>query len=154
MDTNRELRAATMAAFPCPPLPLVHGERPSANSHDFLAYQMDVAARFEPKARHDARKPLQQALLLEYVPKLAAAASPEAAFREFCDFTRCYMMLYDERMHAARFDMDQADRVKEQIASWLAAQHILKGRDSFTRMNFMHCEVRDLFRQCRDVLIE
>ena len=121
----------TMAAFPCPPLPMVGSDRFGhervVNSHDLLSFLMTTAARRDISSENAVRQDAQQRLLDEY-----NQPSSTDTWARMTRFTRDYMLTYCPTMHYPLFlPFDAATSpIKAQVASWLAAQHILNGNDA------------------------
>ena len=152
MDSTREIRAMTMAAFPCPPLPM-EGSSRFINSHDMIAYLIDVAARRADPASDGHRQKIQSSLVAEYERDIAGCLSEEETWQVMTMFTRSYMMSYNVLMHEARFlPFDcLSPTLRAQVCSWLAAQHILQGDDQVNGSFFQHLEPWPLYRRCRDI---
>jgi len=153
MDSSREIRAMMMASFPCPPLPM-DGSGRFMNSHDLLAYLVDVAARRDVKSENESRRKNQEALIREYVQNIAKCGSQDHVWQEMTKFTRLYMMSYSPVMHETRFlPFDAASPpIRRQVCSWLAAQHILQGDDQVVGNFFENLEPWPLYQRCRDIL--
>jgi hypothetical protein len=151
MDTARELRAMTMATFPCPPLPMIganlQGEEAVVNSHDLLSFLMNTAARRDVKAENIARVSKQRELYKQYFASLESGAD---LWDTMTRFTREYMMTYTHAMHYLRFvPFDAAPPpIKHQACSWLAAQHILKGQSDAKAEQFAELGHDLLYRKC------
>ena len=149
MDTARELRAMTMAAFPCPPLPMIgatlHGDEAIVNSHDLLSFLMNTAARRDAQAENEARIYKQTKLYEKYF-----AALEGDLWDAMTRFTREYMMTYTHAMHYLRFvPFDAATPpIKRQVCSWLAAQHILKGKVDAKAEDFLGMSHNVLYSKC------
>jgi hypothetical protein len=155
MDSSRELRAMIMASFPCPPLPM-QGREPFLNSHDMIAYLIDVAARRNVPSENDIRQKLQLSLTEDYIKKIQECKTEEEAWNMMTNFTRYYMMTYHEGMHETRFLPYDAitPPLKTQICSWLAAQYIIQGQSEVTSDQFQNLSVSILYKKCRDVFCE
>jgi hypothetical protein len=102
MDSSREIRSMIMASFPCPPLPM-EGNSRFLNSHDLLAYLIDVAARRDDKADNSLREKNQVALLVQYDKDIRACSSEKETWDVMTSFTRLYMMTYHSVLHETRF---------------------------------------------------
>ena len=141
----------TMATFPCPPLPMVganlYGDKALVNSHDLLSFLINTAARRDMKSENEARVAQQFKLYESYFKSLALGTD---LFETMTKFTRDYMMTYTHAMHYLRFlPFDAATLpIKNQVCSWLAAQHILKGVENANAGQFLdlHCDL--LYSKC------
>lgn len=152
MDSSREIRAMMMASFPCPPLPM-EGSCRFINSHDMIAYLVDVAARRADPKSDAHRQTIQKSLVMEYERNIPGCTTEEDTWQAMTTFTRSYMMSYNVLMHEARFltfDCLTAP-LKAQVCSWLAAQHILQGDDQVNGGFFQHLEPWPLYRRCKDI---
>jgi len=99
MDSTREIRAMMMASFPCPPLAM-EGSSRFPNSHDMLAYLVDVAARRNVKKENEERQRSQERLLHDFIVcALPGSKSEEETWEAMTHFTRQYMMTYSPVMH-------------------------------------------------------
>jgi hypothetical protein len=151
MDSTRELRAMTMATFPCPPLPMVganlYGDKAIVNSHDLLSFLINTAARRDMKSENEARVAQQFKLYESYFKSLALGTD---LFETMTRFTRDYMMTYTHAMHYLRFlPFDAATPpIKHQVCSWLAAQHILKGVENANAGQFLDLHHDSLYSKC------
>jgi hypothetical protein len=132
-DSSREIRAMTMASFPCPPLPVVgadvFGDTQTVNSHDLLAFLINTAARRDVLSENEQRVLQQQRLIESYQKSISNSIDP---WSDMTRFTRDYMMTYSPAMHNVRFLPFDASTppVKAQVCSWLAAQHILQDKQA------------------------
>jgi len=155
MDSTREIRSMMMASFPCPPLAM-EGDFRSSNSHDMLAYLVDVAARRNDAKDNAARMRNQEILLSEYFDNLALCNTEAETWDLMTKFTRQYMMTYNILMHETRFLPFDAVSVpiRRQVCSWLAAQHILQGDDQVDGGFFENLAPWPLYRRCRDIILE
>jgi hypothetical protein len=153
MDTSRELRAMIMASLPCPPLPL-EGHEKFINSHDMLAYLMDVAARRDNPVENETRRIIQEYLIKNYVETVGTCITEDELWRKMTMFTRNYMMSYNYVMHEARFSPFDAMTLplKIQVCSWLAAQHILNGDETAVGDQFKEESPLQLYNMCRDII--
>ena len=152
MDSSREIRAMMMASFPCPPLPM-EGSCRFINSHDMIAYLVDVAARRADPKSDKHRQQIQQSLVMEYEKNIAGCNTEEETWQAMTMFTRSYMMSYNAIMHESRFlPFDcLTPPLKAQVCSWLAAQHIMQGDDQVNGNFFQHLEPWPLYRRCKDI---
>ena len=152
MDTARELRAMTMATFPCPPLPMIgatlHGDEAVVNSHDLLSFLMNTAARRDVQAENEVRIYKQQELYKRYFAALEDGSAD--LWDTMTRFTREYMMTYTHAMHYLRFvPFDAAPPpIKHQVCSWLAAQHILSGKIDAKAEDFLKMGHGLLYSKC------
>jgi hypothetical protein len=152
MDSSRELRAMIMASFPCPPLPMQGIER-WVNSHDQIAYLIDVAARRNVASENETRRKLQFQLTNNYIQNIKNCNTEAETWNVMTKFTRDYMMTYHPCMHEARFSSFDAITLplRKQVCSWLAAQYIMQGDDNVKAENFQNLPVWSLYNQCRKV---
>ena len=152
MDSSREIRAMMMASFPCPPLPM-EGSSRFINSHDMIAYLVDVAARRADPSSDHSRQRIQKTLVMEYERNIACCLTEDETWNAMTMFTRSYMMSYNVLMHEARFLPFDAltAPLKAQVCSWLAAQHILQGDDQVNGSFFQHLQPWPLYRRCKDI---
>lgn len=145
MDSNRELRAMAMVAFPCPPLPVSSEEDDGRvlNSHDLLAMLMETAARREREEEDQERRRAQAALIEAF------GKTEERTWDGMTDFCRRYLMLYNPILHRLRFLPPDVmpPRLKAQVCEWLAARHILKGQESRSE-DFGHLGPVELYKRC------
>ena len=145
MDTTREIRAMALAAFPCPPLPMVglngNGQEAEMNSHDLLAMLMNTAALRGDAKEDQARELLQFKLTQAYMATLHHTKDPLQAMRAF---TRDYMATYGPARDV-RYRERASARLEEQQKAWLRAQFILRDMEVE--------EVFDWLKQARDLLI-
>lgn len=148
MDTTREIRAMTMAAFPCPPLPVERG----SSSHDLIAFLIDVAARRNMPAENTRRKELQEQITAAYLEELVNSEPFDAMTK----FTRNYALSYTPNAHDIRFNPfdTMCPMLHEQVCSWLAAQHILDGDASASGFSFSHLPPAKLLEACADVILK
>ena len=125
MDTSREIRAMIMASFPSPPLPLTNG----GNSHDLIAYLIDVVARRMDPAEDKIRKDKQDLLCLEYCEDVVNCTNETELFNCMTRFNREYMLTYFPIMHEIRFLPFDSIKppLKKLLCSWIASQKILQG---------------------------
>lgn len=153
MDSSREIRSMILVAFPCPPLPM-EGSGRFVNSHDMLAYLIDVAARREDKADNAKREKNQEVLMVQYEKDMKLCRSETETWNAMTMFTRQYMMTYSVIMHEARFLPFDAitPPLKKQLCSWLAAQHILQGDDHVCGSMFEHLDAWPLYLRCINVI--
>jgi hypothetical protein len=153
MDSSREIRSMIMASFPCPPLPMESSSR-FLNSHDLLAYLIDVAARRDDKKDNSQREKNQVALLVQYNKDIKECHSEKETWDVMTSFTRLYMMTYHSVLHETRFlTFDSvAPPLKKQVCSWLAAQHILRGDSEARGDMFEGLEPWQLYQRCRDMV--
>lgn len=151
MDSSREMRAMMMAAFPCPPLPMDGG----MNSHDALAYLVDVAARRDIARENEDRHVLQIKLTNSFLDELKAAETENDIWTAMTMFTRRYMMSYSPNTHDTRFMPPDAISVplKRQLSSWLAAQYILQGDETALGVHFEGRSASQLYSMCRDSIL-
>jgi hypothetical protein len=126
MDSAREMRAMTMAAFPCPPLPmegLNSSYRESEiNSHDFLAMLINTAALIGDTKADVARAKSQFTLTEAY---LGAMRDTDRPLYTMQAFTRDYMATYGPILDV-RFRQRGSANMTTQQHSWLRAQYILR----------------------------
>lgn len=141
-----------MASFPCPPLPM-EGSCRFINSHDMVAYLVDVAARRGDPKSDKHRQTIQQSLVDEYEKRIVGCATEDETWDVMTTFTRDYMMSYNVLMHEARFlPFDSlTPPLKAQVCSWLAAQHIMQGDDQVKGSFFEHLQPWPLYRRCKDI---
>lgn len=153
MDSSREIRAMMMASFPCPPLPM-EGSCRFVNSHDMLAYLVDVAARRSIMVENLARQRKQETLIKEYIEQIVQCETEEATWTCMTMFTRMYMMSYHTVMHEARFlPFDAvAPPLRRQVCSWLAAQHIMQGDDQVVGSFFENLAPWPLYERCKNIM--
>jgi len=128
MDSTREIRAMIMASFPSPPIPLSDG----GNSHDMIAYLIDVAARRQNPQEDMVRREKQESLCLDYCDDVGNCTDETELFNCMTRFNREYMLTYCPIMHEIRFLPFDAIKppLKKLLCSWIAAQKILQGEDS------------------------
>lgn len=150
MDSAREIRAMTMASFPCPPLPMigadVFGNTQTVNSHDLLAFLINTAARRDVESENKKRIEDQVQLHDEYLKTIKCSKDPWA---DMTRFTRSYMMTYSPAMHNLRFLPFDASTppVKAQVCSWLAAQYILNDKEARAD-EFQGLSLQELYQKC------
>jgi hypothetical protein len=152
MDSSREIRAMMMASFPCPPLPM-DGSGRFINSHDMIAYLVDVAARRGDSKGDQHRQIIQRALVADFEKNIVGCTTEDETWHAMTNFTRSYMMSYHVSMHEARFlSFDcVSPALKAQVCSWLAAQHIIQGDDQVSGSFFQHLDPWPLYRRCKDI---
>lgn len=153
MDSSREIRSMILVAFPCPPLPMEGSDR-FVNSHDMLAYLIDVAARRNNPAENAQRQEKQHALTHEYFRSLGDCVSEQDTWNAMTFFMRQYMMTYHILMHESRFLPFDAltPPLRKQVCSWLASQHILQGDDNVTGSMFEHMKPWPLYERCKNIV--
>lgn len=151
MDSSREIRSMMMASFPCPPLPLKDG----GNSHDLISFLVDVAARRNVVQENKSRETEQKKLTEMYYYQLENSSKVNDIWESMTNFTRFYLMTYAPNAHSVRFDHMEniTPSQKEQICSWLAAQHILKGDHQCCGKFFENKTLDNLYVCCRDILV-
>ena len=150
---TREIRSMILAAFPCPPLPMEGSDR-FLNSHDMLAFLIDVAARRDNAAENAKRQTHQQALTSQYLKDLQKCEDEESTWNTMTLFMRQYMMTYHCVMHETRFlpfDLITPP-MRKQVCSWLASQHILQGDNQVTGSMFEHMKPWPLYERCRNMI--
>lgn len=151
MDSTRELRAMIMVSFPCPPLPMMSDTDGSVqNSHDFLAYLIDVAGRRGMHAEDSERCRKQEKLLVDFERVIGLCQDEASTWETMTCFTRDYMMTYHVVTHAIRFLPFSAvnPKLKRAVCSWLASQYILKDDPYCQGCFFEHLEPWPLYREC------
>ena len=155
MDSSRELRAMILASFPCPPLP-VEGHDRFINSHDMLAYLIDVAARRDCSSENRIREATQRVLVSEYHIGLRKCENANDLWNAMTMFTRQYMMSYCPVMHELRFSTFDSITLplRHQICSWLAAQYILRGNVAACGDQFMHLDPCELYLACQNIFCD
>lgn len=155
MDSTREIRAMIMASFPCPPLPMATGHG-FINSHDFLAYLIDVAARRNITTENQERQCKQQTLVKQYLQDLKLCNSESELWDVMTMFTRMYAMTYHQIAHELRFfPFDSiTPPLKHQVCSWLAASEILSGKENSMGHMFHGLGPFDLYKKCQQILLD
>lgn len=149
MDSSREIRSMIMVAFPCPPLEMSNGK----NSHDLIAFLMDVASRRNDDAENAKRKSEQECLTLDFLDDFPNCSTIEELENCMIRFTRDYMLTYFPIMHEIRFSpiIYTNNNVKQQLCSWIAAQYILDN-ENCSAIDFLHLPVEKLYILARDLI--
>jgi len=132
----------------------MEGSSRFVNSHDMLAYLIDVAARRGDPKDNEKRQKNQDILLRDFVENIVLCRAEQETWDAMTKFTRLYMMTYSPIMHEARFLPFDAlsTPLKKQVCSWLAAQHILQGDDQVKGDFFEHLSPWPLYQRCRDIM--
>ena len=127
MDSSREIRSMILASFLCPPLQMENDQ----NSHDIIAYLIDIAARRNVEKENKIRQDEQELLTLNYIDDVTHCKTEEELFNCMTRFTRDYMLTYVPIVHDMKFQRFDAiiPPIKKQLCSWIAAQHILNGEN-------------------------
>lgn len=141
MDSSREIRSMILSAFPCPPLEMDNGK----NSHDLLAYLIDLTAR--RNIRSDKRKSDQEILTLDFIDDFPKCKTEQELENCMTRFTRDYMLLYFPVMHEIRFNPIDSIKlpIKKQLCSWIAAQYIMN-QEECDGSDFLHMSSLELYR--------
>ena len=138
-----------LVAFGCPPLPILvrKGENEHrANSHDMLAFLVDVEMRRGNQKDNWMRKAKQFALQEDFLTQDVSNLE-----QHLQRFTYDWMMTYSPYARDLQFlPLDCTTPViLQQVREWLSAQHILLGEEAKPEM-FESLNVHDLYRRCFD----
>lgn len=141
-----------MVLFACPPLPIELARddaKTVANSHDFVAFLIDVAMRIDNSDMNEKRRLLQVDLINSLFDDNVAVAEIDELERRLQGFTRAWMMGYHENMHGMVFlPLDCATiKIRRQVESWLAAQFHLLGEEKDVG-DFVSMSIHDLYKLC------
>jgi hypothetical protein len=106
-DDDRELRSIALAAFPCPPLPLLGSRvndgfsQTDFSSHDLIAQFLQICMKVCTDAQHDARRNAQLHALDQYVNNIVSCVDPKtmgceihAVYAAMCNYTRVHIITY------------------------------------------------------------
>lgn len=124
------------------------------NSHDMLAYLIDVAARRNNLAENEERQKRQESLTRQYLRDLSDCESEQQTWNAMTLFMRQYMMTFHNVMHESRFLPFDAltPPLHKQVCSWLASQHILQGDDQVRGDMFENLKSWPLYERCKNVI--
>lgn len=152
-----------MVMHPCPPLPIVgaiiDGEAEHADSHDSLAYCIDVAGRRGDAKDNATREEAQRAWVGEYMKtlRLANTGISYHVYDVMCDFTRLYIQSYFPRANLdVRFAPMESihPRMQRRVCEWLAAREIVDlNSESARAEDHYHKSLAQLYTECASLIL-
>lgn len=156
-DSSAEMRSMMLVMHPCPPLPIVgaivNGQAEHGDSHDSLAFCIDVVARRADEKENGLRKEAQTAWIAAYLHALRGATD---VYDVMCDFTRLYIQSYFPRasmdIRFARIE-DIHPKMQRSVCEWLAARQIVDlGKEDARAEDHYHKIPAQLYAECASLI--
>ena len=159
-DSSAEMRSMMMVMHPCPPLPIVgaviNGRPHHADSHDSLAFCIDIVARRGDERENRSREEAQTAWVGAYVQTLRALGPRQNVYDVMCDFTRLYIQSYFPRANMdIRFAPieDIHPRMQQRVCEWLAARQIVDlDKEDARAEDHYHKTPTQLYAECASLI--